>query len=87
MQHKYGKWYADWDDEHGKRHRKALPTKKAARQFQAKMRNEVAAKKARPRKASRRSSKTGRSSRRAANTPSKSLSHSAARSAISSQGN
>lgn len=47
MLHKYGKWYADWDDEEGKRHRKAFPSKARALKFQAKMRNAVALKKAR----------------------------------------
>jgi len=42
MQKKYGKFYADWDDEHGKRHRKALPTKKRALKFQRAQRNRVA---------------------------------------------
>jgi hypothetical protein len=65
MLKKYGKFYADWDDEHGKRHRKAFRAKKAALQFQAKRRNEVAAKKARPTRVSRPSSKPGRKHGRA----------------------
>lgn len=60
MLKKYGKFYADWDDEHGKRHRKALPSRRAALKFQTKMRNAVAAKKAPLTRSSRPSSKPGR---------------------------
>jgi len=31
---KYGKWYADWRDEQGKRHAKSFDSKRAARKFQ-----------------------------------------------------
>jgi hypothetical protein len=47
MQRKYGKWYADWDDANGKRHRKAFDTKKQALRYQTRMRSDVTAKKAR----------------------------------------
>ena len=46
MQRKYGKFYADWQDERGTRKRKAFPTKKGALRFQQKQRLAVAAKKA-----------------------------------------
>jgi hypothetical protein len=46
MRVKYGKWYADWNDEQGRRRMKAFPTKKAAERHQMKMRREVARKKA-----------------------------------------
>lgn len=46
MQHKSNKWYADWRDEHGRRHRKAFATRRAALQHQTKMQRQAAAKKA-----------------------------------------
>ena len=45
MLNKYGKWYADWRDENGKRHAKAFPTKKAAARYSEKMSAAAAAKK------------------------------------------
>lgn len=47
MRRKYGKFYADWTDPLGHRRMKALPTKKAALKYQAKMRTVSAAKKVR----------------------------------------
>ncbi len=47
MQKKYGKFYADWRDEHGRRQRKSFPTKKRALQHQNKMQRQASAKKAR----------------------------------------
>ncbi len=44
MRTKFGSYYADWRDEHGKRHMKAFPTKAAAKQHQAKMRRAIAKK-------------------------------------------
>ena len=79
MLKKYGKFYADWHDEHGKRHRKAFPTRKAALHFQTKQRNLVAAKKARPTRAARRFSKPGHANSRAIRTFSKSHAASAAK--------
>jgi len=46
MRKKYGKFYADWRDEHGHRRMKALSSKKAAISYQTKMRRAVRAKKA-----------------------------------------
>jgi len=46
MKTKYGKHYADWRDEHGKRHAKAFPTKKAALRWQRRMQLATAGKKA-----------------------------------------
>ena len=34
MEKKYGKFYADWRDEHGKRHRRAFKTAAEARAYQ-----------------------------------------------------
>jgi len=45
MRTKFGSHYADWRDEHGKRHMKAFPTAKAARTFTATMKRKVATKK------------------------------------------
>jgi hypothetical protein len=59
MKHKYGKWYADWRDEHGQRKAKAFRTKKAALKFSRKMQADAAAKKAPASARSRRSSKRG----------------------------
>ncbi len=50
MKHKYGKWFADWRDEHGKRHAKAFRTKSKARAYSKRMQREAQAKKARPHK-------------------------------------
>jgi hypothetical protein len=47
MRKRYGKFYADWIDETGHRRMKACPTKKAALRLTARMRKQVAAKKAR----------------------------------------
>ncbi len=46
MRKKAGKYYADWRDEHGRRHMKACASKEAAIRLSRKMRREVAAKKA-----------------------------------------
>jgi len=46
MLRKYGKFYADWKDDKGRRRRKAFPTKFGAARYQAKMQGEVIAKKA-----------------------------------------
>ena len=35
MLQKYGKWFADWRDAEGRRHRKAFPTRRAAERHQA----------------------------------------------------
>lgn len=37
MQRRYGKYFADWRDANGVRHRKAFPTAQEARQFAKKM--------------------------------------------------
>ncbi|MGH9775297.1 MAG: hypothetical protein ACRD50_10165 [Candidatus Acidiferrales bacterium] len=67
MMKKYGKFYADWTDDKGRRHRKALPTKRAALDYQRRRRLETAAKKAGSRARSASSHGTGkRSPRRAA---------------------
>jgi hypothetical protein len=47
MRRKAGKWYADWRDEHGRRHMKAFPTKKQALAHANKQRRIAATKKAR----------------------------------------
>jgi hypothetical protein len=47
MRSKYGKFYADWRDNHGARRMKAFTTKKAALKYQAARRNEVQTKKVR----------------------------------------
>jgi len=47
MQKKYDKFYADWRDEHGRRHRKAFPTKARALKHQRSMQHQTTAKKAR----------------------------------------
>lgn len=41
MREKYGKFYADWYDENGARHTKALPTKQEARQFKREREAEI----------------------------------------------
>ncbi len=46
MLKKYGKFFADWRDPLGKRHRKACQTKSAALRLQSRMRRENQAKKA-----------------------------------------
>ncbi|MBZ5540940.1 MAG: hypothetical protein LAN61_10530 [Acidobacteriia bacterium] len=65
MRKKYGKFYADWRDEHGQRHMKACPSKKAAAQLSTKMRREAAAKKDQPSATSARSVARGRKAGRA----------------------
>lgn len=45
MQKKSGKFYADWRDHAGVRHRKAFPTKKEAAAYQSTMREAKAARK------------------------------------------
>jgi hypothetical protein len=49
MRKKYGKFYADWRDEHGRRRMKAFPTKKQALTHTHKMQRSVAAKMPAPR--------------------------------------
>ena len=44
MRKRYGKYFADWRDERGKRHMKAFPTAKAARAYTQRMRRETAKK-------------------------------------------
>ena len=61
MLHKYGKWYADWRDESGKRKRKAFRTKNAAKRHEERMRAQAITKKE-PRPA--RSGNSRRSGRR-----------------------
>lgn len=55
MLKKYGRFYADWEDAHGKRRRKSFPNKKQALKHQARMREESALKKARASGPSRKS--------------------------------
>lgn len=55
MLKKYGRWFADWYDSTGKRHRKSFPTKNKALRFQTEQRNTAARKKARPSARSRKS--------------------------------
>ncbi len=59
MKHKYGKWYADWRDEHGKRKAKAFKSKKAAQKFSHRMQLLAQAKKAPASAASLKSAKPG----------------------------
>jgi hypothetical protein len=59
MKHKYGKWYADWRDQHGVRKAKAFRTKAAATKYARKMAADAAAKKAPASVRSKRSSKRG----------------------------
>lgn len=67
MKHKYGKFYADWRDEHGVRHAKAFKLKKHAERFAKKMQAAAAEKKpeARPHRANRESVGRGVSVRKA----------------------
>jgi hypothetical protein len=44
---KHGKYYADWEDQHGNRHRKAFEKAREAKAYTKEMRRQVAAKKAR----------------------------------------
>ena len=44
MREKFGSHYADWRDEHGRRHMKAFPTKAAAQRHTRKMRRAIAKK-------------------------------------------
>jgi hypothetical protein len=65
VKHKYGKYYADWRDEHGKRHAKACRSKAAAQKLSRKMQADAAAKKDQaPARPSRKSSGRSRSRRR-----------------------
>jgi hypothetical protein len=59
MLKKYGRYYADWDDAQGQRHRKSFPTRKAALKFQTKQRHLTATKKARASAALRKSAPRG----------------------------
>jgi hypothetical protein len=49
MRKKYGKFYADWHDEHGQRKMKAFPTRKQALHHSAKMHRLATTKKPAPR--------------------------------------
>lgn len=42
MLSKHGKFYADWYDSQGRRHRAAFPTRREAEQHQARMRGAIA---------------------------------------------
>ncbi len=64
MRNIFGSWYADWRDEHGHRHMKAFPSKKAAAAYTRRMQRAVAGKKARPSAQSRPSPKPGPKQRR-----------------------
>ncbi len=56
---KYGKFYADWEDQFGKRKRKAFDSKSQALSFQTRQRKQAAAKKAQASPRSRSSRKAG----------------------------
>jgi len=86
MKTKYGKWYARWTDDEGKRREKACKTKRAAAKLQKKMRAEAAAKKHQPSRASRRSRSSGRKAGHGRPIP-KSPRTSSPQSAISTHGN
>jgi len=60
MLKKYGRFFADWFDEHGARKRKSFPTRKHALTFQEKQRQLVTTKKARRSTISAASSQRGR---------------------------
>jgi len=77
MRTKFGSFYADWRDQHGRRHMKAFPTKKQARAYAAKQRKLVAAKKAPASRPSKASSRPGRKATRRATRASKPASASA----------
>jgi hypothetical protein len=47
MIQKYGKYYADWEDHNGKRHRKAFSKARDAKAYTKEMRRKAHAKKAR----------------------------------------
>ena len=68
MRKKYGKFYADWRDEHGVRHMKAFARKDHAERYTRKMRRAITAKKAQPSEPSARISEPGRKHTRAAAT-------------------
>ncbi len=59
MRKKYGKFYADWRDQHGHRRMKAFPTKPAALKHQDKQRRAIARKKARASAPSQTSARRG----------------------------
>jgi hypothetical protein len=59
MLKKYGRYYADWQDHLGKRHRQSFPTKKKALAFQARQRSTSLAKKAPASEPSRKSAAPG----------------------------
>jgi hypothetical protein len=59
MLKKYGKFYADWEDQFHKRHRKSFHSKAQALKFQAAKREESATKKARASAPSHKSAKPG----------------------------
>jgi hypothetical protein len=66
MLRKNGRWYADWRDENGKRHRKSFATRQAAKAHAKAMRKAVQQKKAQRRAAgSHRSSRQSASSTKA----------------------
>jgi len=80
MLKKYGRYYADWEDAHGARHRKSFATKKSALKFQTRMRHEEAAKKAPASARSAKSAKRGprRTHRRTTSKSPKTSAHSQA---------
>jgi hypothetical protein len=72
MLRKYGKFYADWRDLHGKRHRKSFPSAHAAKAFQSKRNAETQAKKVRASAPSATSPRRGSAHGRRKRTTSKS---------------
>jgi hypothetical protein len=86
MRKKYGKYYADWRDQHGKRHMKAFPTAKAAKRYAEKQRKDTAAKKHRAERPSRKSSTRGRKATRKRTHAAKPATASPKHSALSAQG-
>jgi hypothetical protein len=87
MRKKYGKFYADWRDEHGTRKMKAFPTAPLANKHTRKMKRAAAAKKVQPSERSARISGPGRKRTRAAATTACSRATSKRRSAKSRSAN
>jgi hypothetical protein len=85
MRKRYGKFYADWRDEHGKRHMKACKSKTAAVHLSTKMQNQTAAKKDQPSGTSARSAGRVAKASRPGTRPTKSAAKSKARRAISNR--